>query len=94
MIAPTHVPPFKCVGRILQATSVHCVCWGASGECLTAELIRAELPSLWPGIFAGRPRWLSGKEFACQCRRLWFDQEDPLAKEVATHSSILVWEIP
>ena len=39
-----------------------------------------------------------GKEFACQCRRLRRlgfnprDQEDPLEKEMATHSSILAWE--
>ena len=27
--------------------------------------------------------------------RVWsLDQEDPLEKEMATHSSILVWEIP
>ena len=39
----------------------------------------------------------SVKESACQCRRhgfdLW-DQEDALEKEMATHSSILAWEIP
>ena len=40
--------------------------------------------------------WLSGKESACQCRRCRFNlaQEDPLEKEMATHSSILAWEIP
>ena len=41
--------------------------------------------------------WLSGKESTCQCRRHRFNslaQEDPLEKEMATHSSILVWEIP
>ena len=43
------------------------------------------------------PRWLSGKEPACQCRRCRFDPlgwEDSLGKEMATHSSILAWEIP
>ena len=43
----------------------------------------------------GLLRWLTGKEAACQCRRLekigW---EDPLEKEMAFHSSILAWEIP
>ena len=38
------------------------------------------------------------KEPACQCRRCRFDpwvgKIDPLEKEMATHSSILVWEIP
>ena len=45
------------------------------------------------------PRWLSSKESACQCRRHkrhgfnpWVGKI-PLEKEVATHSSILAWEI-
>ena len=39
------------------------------------------------------PRWLSGKESTYQaCSTL--GQEDPLEKEMATHSSILAWEIP
>jgi len=43
------------------------------------------------------PRWLSGKEPACQCRRHGFDswvREDPLEEEMATYSSILAWKIP
>ena len=43
------------------------------------------------------PRWLSGKELACQCRRTKVrsvGQEDPLEEEMATHSSILVWRMP
>ena len=42
------------------------------------------------------PRWLSGKELACQFRRQGLDlaQEDPLEKKMATHSSILDWKIP
>ena len=42
----------------------------------------------------------SGKESTCQCRRqnrLRFDpwvREIPLEKEMATHSSILAWEMP
>ena len=40
-----------------------------------------------------------GKESTCHCRRLEMQlpalgQEDPLDKEMATHSSILTWEIP
>ena len=46
----------------------------------------------------GFPRWLSGKEFACQCRRCrrhWsLGQEDTLEEEMATCSSILAWKIP
>ena len=43
------------------------------------------------------PRWLSGEESACQCRRRGTDghgQKDPLEKGTATHSSILAWGIP
>ena len=45
------------------------------------------------------PRWLSGKESACQCRRhkmlvQSLDQEDSLEEGIATHLSILNWRIP
>ena len=46
----------------------------------------------------GTPRWLSGKESACQCRRLRrhrFDPwvgEDLLQQGMATHSRILAWK--
>jgi len=45
------------------------------------------------------PKWLSGKESACQCRTQEtrvqsLGCEDPLEKEVATHSSILAWKVP
>ena len=45
----------------------------------------------------GLPRWLSGKDTACQCKRYGFNllgQEDSLEEEMATHSSILAWRIP
>jgi len=48
----------------------------------------------------GLPKWLSGKESTFQCRRctrLGFDswvRKIPLEKKMATHSSLLVWEIP
>ena len=41
----------------------------------------------------GLPRWHSGKESACQCKRS-LGWEDPLEEKMATHSSILTWEIP
>ena len=44
----------------------------------------------------GLPWWFSGKEPASQCK-MWVQflgQEDPLAKEMATHSSVLALEIP
>ena len=45
----------------------------------------------------GLPRWHSGKESTCQCKRsgdtgstpAW---EDPLEKEMATHSSSFAWK--
>ena len=42
------------------------------------------------------PWWLRGKESTCSAgdASLIPDQEDPLEKEMATHSSILAWEIP
>ena len=55
---------------------------------------------VWPKLvqYLGLPRWLSGKESACQCRRCrrhrFLSQEDPLEEEMATHSSILAWKIP
>ena len=48
----------------------------------------------------GFPGGSADKEPACQCRRhkrSWVrsvGQEDPLEKEMATHSSILAWKIP
>ena len=41
--------------------------------------------------------WLSGKELLPAMQETWvwsLNQEDPLEKEMATHSSILAWEIP
>ena len=45
------------------------------------------------------PRWLSGKESACQCRRheTWVQSlgwEDPLEEEIPTHYIIVAWETP
>ena len=48
----------------------------------------------------GFPGGASGKEPACQCRRLketWIlslDWEDPLEEGMATYSRILAWRIP
>ena len=49
-------------------------------------------------FFLGLPKWLSGKESAGSAggaRDNEFDpclgQNDPLEKEMATHSSILIW---
>ena len=47
-------------------------------------------------IFYGLSRWLNGKESACQAgdAGLILGSGIYLEKEVATHSSILAWEIP
>ena len=45
----------------------------------------------------GFPGGSAIKKSACQCRRHGFDpwvRKDPLEEEMATHSSILAWEIP
>ena len=41
----------------------------------------------------GTSLWLNGKESACHAGDT-LDWEDPLEEEMATHSSILAWEIP
>ena len=50
-------------------------------------------------INRGLPTWLSGKEFTYSAGDSGDmgsipGQEDPLEKEMATHSSILAWRIP
>ena len=44
----------------------------------------------------GLPRWLSGKEPACHAGDMGYilGEEYPLEKEMATHCSTLVWDIP
>ena len=48
----------------------------------------------------GLPWWLSGKESACDARDSWetlvqfLIWEDNLEQEMATHFSILAWELP
>ena len=47
-------------------------------------------------LWMGFPHGASGKESACQCKRhkRSLGWEDPLEEIMATHSSILAWEIP
>ena len=42
------------------------------------------------------PRWLRGKGSTCQCKRCGFNSsgEEPMEKEMATHSSVLAERIP
>ena len=47
--------------------------------------------------YNGLPWWLSSKEPACQGKEMQVRSlgwENPLEEEMATHSSILGWEIP
>ena len=61
----------------------------------TLDLIVYASHCTFHGCFSGGA---SGKESACRCRRHKRVQslgwEDPLEKEIATHSSILAWETP
>ena len=48
-------------------------------------------------VFACLLRWLSGKRVYLPMQEMLVQslgQEDPLGKKMATHSSILAWEIP
>ena len=62
-------------------------------------LLMLLIPSPWFEVChtLGRlPRWLSGKEWPVvqETGVQFLGQEDPLEEEVATRSSILVWETP
>ena len=58
------------------------------------------LRTIWVPPLQWHPRWLSGKESACHAEDPDWTQgsipglEDPLEKEMGTHSSILAWETP
>ena len=48
-------------------------------------------------LISGLPWWLSGKKIHLPMQEMQVQsvgQEDPLEKEMATHSSVLAWEIP
>ena len=49
-----------------------------------------------PNVHGGLPWWLSDKNLPASAEgtSLIPGSEDPLEKKMATHSSILVWEIP
>ena len=70
-------------------------------ECETTQTLRLELwkSNIWDTNKAslyGLLWCLSGKESICSAREagLILGSEDPLEKGMATHSSILAWEIP
>ena len=69
-----------------------------STDCIVHGVARlSDFHFYW--TLGGFPGGASGKEPACQCRRCKrmgsiLGQEDPLEEGMATHSSILAWEIP
>ena len=70
-----------------------CVCVCACGHYVSHFL---EILNKWNYVPYGFPRWLSGKESICQTGDLVgsLGQENPLEKEMATHSHIPAWETP
>ena len=58
------------------------------------DVIHENISQIFEKLNASRglPRWPSGKEPACQCRRCRFNPW--VGKEMATHSSILALKIP
>ena len=64
------------------------ICWGFQ--------FCKDLAQIFISIGLGLPRWLSGKEPTCQCKRCRSDPwgEDSLEEGMATCSSIVAWRIP
>ena len=62
------------------------------------EIMRIQVPRnkiRCSTVFKGFPNASSAKNLPAQQKWVWsLDQEDPLEKEMATHSNILAWEIP
>ena len=74
--------------RLLSAPSL----LGQRGQGLNSGVLSRQKPihSLWQDPAHGRLPRLSGK---ASTRQWVLGREEPLEKEIATHSSILVWEI-
>ena len=54
------------------------------------------LALLCPKLITGLPWWLSGKKIFLSIQETWvrsLDQDDPPEEEMATHSSVLPWEM-
>ena len=87
----------------LCATWTQSPVWKTEGHCKTQMLIawfwwnqNINISSITYLFITGLPRRLSGKEYACQCRRHGFNcwiRKIPLEKAMATHSSLLAWRI-
>ena len=56
-----------------------------------------EKPFLFSNYISGNPQIVQWPRIRLQMQEMWVQslgQEDPLKEEMATHSSILAWEIP
>ena len=62
-------------------------------QCFTNGMQQIHI-SCYVDTLLGFPAWFSGTEPACQCRRQGFDPGLGRIPEIATHSSIVAWEIP
>ena len=70
---------------MLQQMSQGLSLWGLA-YCLTQSLVGRGFPG---GLMVKNPPVSAGEAWVP-----FLGQEDPLEKEMATHSSILAWEIP
>ena len=64
-----------------------------SGRCAGEEL-GYPLPYSWASLVAQLVKNLPAMQKPQEMQVQSLGQEDPLEKEMATHSSVLVWEIP
>ena len=68
--------------------------------CKSMENLFSHCPYVTSPKLSWLPRWLSGKKIHLPIQEIQetrvrsLDQEDPLEKEMATHSSTLAWSIP
>ena len=69
---------------------------GVKNQCFSLHPFPILLSPLSGFMFVCIPRWLSGKESACQAGDSVGsrDPEDSLEEGMTTHSPILTWEIP
>ena len=83
---------FRVTGPFLQVFKLFVKAVTTTYRCHIADSSRPNSEKLWGGWL---PKWLSGKESMPmqEVRLQALGREDPLEKEVATHSSILAWEI-
>ena len=73
----------------------HCMCWGASvhgaGPWMASQAVAVTVPSLWASLVA---QIIENLPTMQETQVPSLGQEDPLEEEMATHSSLLAWEIP